>query len=184
MNETLSKPRESFSPYAPRIFTIKVKPDKVREVIGSGGKVIRSIIERTGVKIDIEDDGSINIASSDDASAQKAIEIINQIVEEPEVGRIYEGRVTRIAEFGAFIEIIPGTDGLCHISELALQRVRRVEDVLKEGDIVKVKCLDVDSQGKIRLSRKALLAKDGGGAEGGGGGGGILIGAARRGTCS
>ena len=161
MNETISQAKAEFSPYAPRIFTIKVKPEKVREVIGSGGKVIRSIIERTGVKIDIEDDGSINIASSDNEAAQRAIEIINQIVEEPEIGRVYEGRVSRIAEFGAFIEIIPGTDGLCHISELAHYRVRRVEDILKEGDVLRVKCLDVDSQGKIRLSRKALLNQDG-----------------------
>jgi len=161
MAKTISTHKAEFSPYAPRIFTIKVKPDKVREVIGSGGKVIRSIIERTGVKIDIEDDGSINIASSDNEAAQRAIEIINGIVEEPEIGRIYEGRVSRIAEFGAFIEIIPGTDGLCHISELAPYRVRRVEDILKEGDVLRVKCLDVDSQGKIRLSRKALLNADG-----------------------
>lgn len=160
MNATLSEPRAQFSPYAPRIFVIRVKPDKVREVIGSGGKVIRSIIERTGVKIDIEDDGQIHIASSDETSAQKAIEIINQIVEEPEPGKIYEGKVTRIADFGAFVEIIPGTDGLCHISELAHFRVRRVEDVVKEGEVIKVKCLEVDTQGKIRLSRRALLPKD------------------------
>ncbi|MBY0369995.1 polyribonucleotide nucleotidyltransferase, partial [bacterium] len=147
MAEAISEPKSSFSPYAPRIFTIKVRPEKVREVIGSGGKVIRSIIERTGVKIDIEDDGSINIASADDASAQKAIDIINQIVAEPEIGKIYEGKVTRIADFGAFVEILPGTDGLCHISELEHFRVRRVEDVVKEGEIIKVKCLDVDSQG-------------------------------------
>jgi len=160
MAETIQTHKEAFSPYAPRIFTIKVKPEKVREVIGSGGKVIRSIIERTGVKIDIEDDGSVNIASSDTVSAQKAIDIINQIVEEPEPGKIYEGRVSRIADFGAFVEIIPGTDGLCHISELDLKRVRRVEDVVREGEIIRVKCLEVDSQGKIRLSRKALLTPE------------------------
>ncbi|MBI4404294.1 MAG: polyribonucleotide nucleotidyltransferase [Deltaproteobacteria bacterium] len=159
MRKTLEAPRENFSPYAPRIQTIKVKPDKVREVIGSGGKVIRGIIEQTGVKIDIEDDGSVHIASADEASIKKAIDIINRIVEEPEVGRIYEGKVTRIAEFGAFVEIIPGTEGLCHISELEHYRVRRVEDVLKEGEMVKVKCLDVDPQGKIRLSRRVLLEK-------------------------
>ncbi len=164
MNEAISEPKKEFSPYAPRIFTIKVKPEKVREVIGSGGKVIRSIIERTGVKIDIEDDGTVNIASADNASAQKAIDIINQIIAEPEIGRVYEGKVTRIADFGAFVEILPGTDGLCHISELEHFRVRRVEDVVKEGDVIKVKCLDVDSQGKIRLSRKALLPKGGGDA--------------------
>ncbi len=157
MSKVIEKARESVSAYAPRIYTIKVKPDKVREVIGSGGKVIRGIIEQTGVKIDIEDDGSVHIASVDDASAQKAIEIIKRIVEEPEAGRIYEGKVTRIADFGAFIEIIPGTEGLCHISELDLQRVRRVEDVVQIGDTVRVKCLEVESSGKMRLSRKALL---------------------------
>jgi polyribonucleotide nucleotidyltransferase len=160
MNAVLSAPRADMSKYAPRIHVIKIRPEKVREVIGSGGKVIRGIIEQTGVKIDIEDDGSIHIASTDEESAKKAIGIIEGIVEEAEIGKIYEGRVTRIAEFGAFVEIIPGTDGLVHISELAHQRVRRVEDVLKEGDMVKVKCLDVDHQGKIRLSRKALLERD------------------------
>ncbi len=160
MNEILSAPRETVSRYAPRIFTLKVKPDKVREVIGSGGKVIRSIIERTGVKIDIEDDGKINIASTDQESAQKAIDIINSIVEEPEPGKTYEGKITRIADFGAFVEIIPGTEGLCHISELEHFRVRRVEDVVQLGDTIKVKCLEVDPMGKIRLSRKALLPRD------------------------
>ena len=168
MNEAISAPAAEFSKYAPRIFTMKVRTDKVREVIGSGGKVIRSIIERTGVKIDIEDDGTVHIASADEASAKKAMDIISSIVAEPEVGKIYEGKVTRIADFGAFVEIIPGTDGLCHISELEHFRVRRVEDVVKEGEVIKVKCLEVDSQGKIRLSRKALLPKDGGGGEGGG----------------
>jgi polyribonucleotide nucleotidyltransferase len=159
MNACISEPVKAVSRYAPRIFTLKVKPEKVREIIGSGGKVIRSIIERTGVKIDIEDDGSVNIASADETSAQKAIDIINQIIAEPEIGAIYEGKVTRIADFGAFVEIFPGTDGLCHISELEHTRVRRVEDVVSEGEIIKVKCLDVDAQGKIRLSRKALLPK-------------------------
>jgi polyribonucleotide nucleotidyltransferase len=159
MNAVLDKAKEEFSPYAPRIFTMRVKPDKVREVIGSGGKVIRSIIERTGVKIDIEDDGLIKIASADGESAQKAIDIINQIVEEPEPGKVYEGKVTKIADFGAFVEIIPGTEGLCHISELEHFRVRYVDDVVKAGDIIKVKCLEVEPSGKIRLSRKALIEK-------------------------
>jgi polyribonucleotide nucleotidyltransferase len=160
MAEALTEARPNFSKYAPRIFTLKVKQDKVREVIGSGGKVIRSIIERTGVKIDIEDDGTIHIASADEVSAQKAIDIINQIVEEPEAGKIYEGKITRIADFGAFVEIIPGTEGLCHISELEHFRVRHVEDVVKMGDVIQVKCLEVDPSGKIRLSRKALIAKE------------------------
>ncbi|MFM8314444.1 MAG: S1 RNA-binding domain-containing protein, partial [Deltaproteobacteria bacterium] len=160
MAEALSEARGNFSKYAPRIFTMKVKQDKVREVIGSGGKVIRGIIEKTGVKIDIEDDGTIHIASVDEGSAQKAIDIINQIVEEPEAGKIYEGKITRIADFGAFVEIIPGTEGLCHISELEHYRVRQVEDVVKLGDTIQVKCLEVDPSGKIRLSRKVLLSKD------------------------
>ena len=162
MNAVLQTARSEFSPYAPRIFTMRVKPDKVREVIGSGGKVIRSIIERTGVKIDIEDDGLIKIASADGESAQKAIDIINQIVEEPEPGKIYEGKVTKIADFGAFVEIIPGTEGLCHISELEHFRVRYVDDVVKAGDVIKVKCLEVEPSGKIRLSRKALIEKPAG----------------------
>ncbi len=160
MNEAITTNREQVSQYAPRTFTMKVRPEKVREVIGSGGKVIRSIIERTGVKIDIEDDGKINIASANGESAQKAIDIINQIVAEAEPGKIYEGKITRIADFGAFVEIIPGTEGLCHISELEHFRVRRVEDVVQMGDVIKVKCLEVDPSGKIRLSRKVLLPKE------------------------
>lgn len=160
MSEAINSPRTAVSKYAPRIFTMKVRPEKVREVIGSGGKVIRSIIERTGVKIDIEDDGKINIASANEEAAQKAIDIINQIVAEAEPGKIYEGKITRIADFGAFVEIIPGTEGLCHISELEHFRVRRVEDVVQMGDVIKVKCLEVDPSGKIRLSRKVLLPKE------------------------
>ncbi len=167
MNAAISEPKVEMSPYAPRLYVMKIKQDKIREVIGSGGKVIRSIVERTGVKIDIQDDGTINIASADAAAAQKAITIIEQIIEEPEPGRIYEGKITRIAEFGAFVEIIPGTEGLCHISELAHYRVRRVDDIVKEGEIIKVKCLEVDPSGKIRLSRKALLNKDGDPIDGG-----------------
>lgn len=161
MRSTIERPRDNISAYAPRIFTIKVKPEKVREVIGTGGKVVRGIIEQTGVKIDIEDDGTVNVASIDEASAKKAIEMINRIVEEAEPGKIYEGKVVRIADFGAFVEIIPGTDGLCHISELDHHRVRRVDDVVKEGDIIRVKCLEVDPSGKIRLSRKAAMAAEG-----------------------
>jgi polyribonucleotide nucleotidyltransferase len=160
MAEAITEPRREVSPYAPRIFTIKVRPEKVREVIGTGGKVVRGIIEKTGVKIDIEDDGTIHIASTDEKSAQAAIDLIQQIVQEAEVGKIYEGKVSRIADFGAFVEIFPGTDGLCHISELDLQRVRVVEDVVREGDIIRVKCLEVDASGKIRLSRKAVLAME------------------------
>ncbi|MBI5191616.1 MAG: polyribonucleotide nucleotidyltransferase [Nitrospirae bacterium] len=165
MAKALTAPRETLSPHAPRIFTIYIKPDKIREVIGSGGKVIRSIVEQTGCKIDIEDTGAINIASSDGIAAQKAIDIIQGIVSEPEVGRIYKGKVRKIMDFGAFVEITPGTDGLLHISQIAEHRVTAVTDELKEGDEVMVKVLEVDRQGKIRLSAKEaardLKAKEG-----------------------
>jgi len=154
MLKALPEPRTVLSPYAPRIFTIQIKPDKIREVIGSGGKVIRSIVEATGCKIDIEDSGLINIASSDGAAAQKAIDIIQGIVQEPEIGRVYKGKVRKIMDFGAFVEIQPGVDGLVHISQLAEHRVTNVSDVLKEGDEIMVKVLEIDRQGKIRLSAK------------------------------
>jgi polyribonucleotide nucleotidyltransferase len=154
MLKALPEARTTLSPYAPRIFTIYIKPDKIREVIGSGGKVIRGIVEETGCKIDIEDSGAINIASSDEAAAKKAIDIIQGIVQEPEVGKIYKGKVRKIMDFGAFCEILPGTDGLLHISQIAEHRVTNVSDELKEGDEVMVKVLEIDRQGKIRLSAK------------------------------
>jgi len=154
MLETLPTTRESLSPHAPRIFTMNINPDKIREVIGAGGKVIRGIVEETGCKIDIEDSGVIHIASSDGVAAQKAINIIESIVEEPEIGRIYTGKVRKIMDFGAFVEIMPGTDGLVHISQIAEERIQKVTDVLKEGDEVSVKVLEIDRQGKIRLSMK------------------------------
>jgi len=157
MCSALSSHRESLSTYAPRITVIKVKPDKVREVIGPGGKVIRGIIEETGVKINIDDLGVIHIASADKAASDKAVAMVNAIVEEVEVGRIYLGKVVRIMDFGAFVEIRRGTDGLVHISQLANHRVKDVRDEVKEGDEIQVKVLEVDRQGKIRLSRKALL---------------------------
>ncbi|MGH7931266.1 MAG: polyribonucleotide nucleotidyltransferase, partial [Candidatus Binatia bacterium] len=157
MNGTLATARTAVSGHAPRIITLKVKPDKIREIIGPGGKVIRGIIEATGVKIDVEDDGTVTIASSDEVAARKAIEMVQRIVAEAEVGKIYKGTVRKIVEFGAFVEILPGTDGLVHISQLAPERVRKVTDVLKEGDEVMVKVLDIDRQGKIRLSRKEAL---------------------------
>lgn len=157
MLEALAAPRPELSTYAPRIVTMKVKSDKVREVIGPGGKVIRGIIEQTGVKIDIEDDGTIHIASMDEEAAKKAIEMINMIVEEVEVGRVYVGKVTRIMDFGAIVELRRGVDGLVHISQLAHHRVKNVSDEVKEGDEVTVKVLEVDRQGKIRLSRKETL---------------------------
>ncbi len=159
MLDALPEPRANLSPHAPRIFTIQIKPDKIREVIGSGGKVIRGIVEETGCKIDIEDTGVINIASSDEAAAKKAIDIIQGIVMEPEIGKIYKGKVRKIMDFGAFVEITPGTDGLVHISQIAEHRVTNVADELKEGDEIMVKVLEVDRQGKIRLSAKEA-AKD------------------------
>jgi polyribonucleotide nucleotidyltransferase len=157
MNQTLSSARTSVSGHAPRIVTIHVRPEKIREIIGPGGKVIRGIIEATGVKMDVEDDGSVTIASSDEAAARKAIEMVQRIAAEAEIGKIYKGTVRKIVEFGAFVEILPGTDGLVHISQLAPERVRKVSDVLKEGDEVMVKVLEIDRQGKIRLSRKDAL---------------------------
>jgi len=130
-------------------------------VIGPGGKVIRSIIEETGCKIDIQDDGTVEIASMDEAAAEKAMAIINRIVEVPEVGKVYKGKVKRIVEFGAFVEILPGTDGLLHISQIAEHRIQRVQDVLSEGDEVTVKVIEIDPSGKIRLSRKEVLRAQG-----------------------
>lgn len=157
MEKVMKAPRGSISEFAPRIETIKIKPDKIREVIGAGGKVIRGITEATGVKIEIQDDGTINIASADPEATKKAIAMINDICAEAEVGKAYKGRVVKIAEFGAFVEILPNTQGLLHISEIANERIRSVTDVLKEGDVVDVKVLEVDRAGRIKLSRKALL---------------------------
>lgn len=157
MKETLSEPRKEISVYAPRITTMKVRPEKIRDVIGTGGKTIRQIISETGVSIDVEDDGTITIASNDVEAASKAIAMINWLTEEAEVGKIYLGTVKKVVDFGAFVEILPGTEGLVHISQLAKERVHRVTDILKEGDKVPVKVLDVDRNGKIKLSRKEAL---------------------------
>ncbi len=160
MEEAISQPRKDISDHAPRIIIIKVKPEKIREIIGPGGKVIRGIVEATGVKMDVEDDGTVTIASSNDAASQKAVKMIEGITAEAEVGKIYTGKVRKIMDFGAFVEILPGTDGLVHISQLAFERVRQVSDILKEGDEVLVKVLDVDPHTKkIRLSRKEALKK-------------------------
>ncbi|MHB1757805.1 MAG: polyribonucleotide nucleotidyltransferase [Leptospirillum sp.] len=171
MNETLSATRDVMSPFAPRILTLKIKQDKIREVIGPGGKVIRGITEKTGAKIEIDDSGLIQIASVDESAAQRAVEMINQIVEEVEVGRIYLGKVKTIADYGAFVELFPGTTGLCHISQLADHRVEKVLDVVSEGDMILVKALEVDRQGKIRLSRKEAVSEVGDGREVRSGGG-------------
>jgi polyribonucleotide nucleotidyltransferase len=157
MNEILSQHRADLSKWAPRITTIKVKPDHIRLIIGPGGKTIKGIIDQTGVAIDVEDDGTVNVASSDSDAVKKALDIIKGLTAEPEVGTTYKGSVQRITDFGAFIEILPGTDGLLHISEMAHTRVERVTDVMKEGDEVEVKVLSVDRDGKIRLSRRELL---------------------------
>jgi polyribonucleotide nucleotidyltransferase len=156
MEEALAAHREEISQFAPRIYQMKIPTDKIRDVIGPGGKMIRSIIEQTGVKIDVSDDGSVNIASSDGPSAKKAITIIQNLTATPEVGKTYLGKVVRIADFGAFVEIFPGTDGLLHISEIAEQRIRQVRDELNEGDQVMVKVVGIEGN-KIKLSRKAVL---------------------------
>ena len=154
MNATLDKARAELSPFAPRIYVMNVRTEKIREIIGPGGKVIRGIQEQTGVKIDIEDDGTVKIAAVDAASAKAAIAIIEGIVQEAQVGKVYEGRVRKIMDFGAFVEIFPGTDGLLHISQISRNRVRAVSDCFKEGDAVTVSVLEVDRDGKIRLSHK------------------------------
>jgi polyribonucleotide nucleotidyltransferase len=161
MDRAMAAPRAALSPYAPRILSFKIPVDKIREVIGPGGKIIRGIVEQTGAKIDIEDDGTVAIASVDEAAARKAMEIIGRIVEVPEVGKVYQGRVVKITDFGAFVEILPGTDGLLHISQIAAERIKRVEDVLTEGQEIQVKVIDVDKAGKIRLSRRELLREAG-----------------------
>jgi len=157
IKEVISSPREKLAPHAPKIYTMQIKQEKIRDVIGTGGKVIRGIIEQTGVKIDINDAGIINIASSDETSAQKAIEIINGIIAEAELGRIYLGKVKRIVDFGAFVEIIPGVEGLLHISQIADRRIAKVTDELREGDEVLVKVIEIDKMGRIRLSRKDAM---------------------------
>lgn len=157
MKEVLPAPRDNMSAHAPRIYTLKIKPDKIRDVIGAGGKVIRGIVEQTGVKIDIDDAGIVNIASADEASARKAIEIVEGIIAEPELNKVYDGKVKRIMDFGAFVEILPGTEGLLHISQIAEERIAKVTDVLNEGDELAVKVIEIDKTGRIRLSRKEVL---------------------------
>jgi len=156
MAKALAAPRPEVAEYAPRILMLKVKPEKIREIIGPGGKMIRSIIEETGVKIDVEDDGTVYVSSVDGDSMNKAVALINRVTAEAEIGKIYKGTVRKIVDFGAFVEILPGTDGLVHISQLGPGRVRRVSDVLREGDEIMVKVLDIDRQGKIRLSQREV----------------------------
>jgi polyribonucleotide nucleotidyltransferase len=157
MREAIEKPRPELSPYAPRFVTIKIRTEKIREIIGPGGKVIRGIQEQTGTKIDVEDDGRVTIFSPDNESVQKALGIIQDICREVELDRIYLGKVKKIVEFGAFVEVIPNTEGLLHISQIAESRIRSVQDVLTEGDEVLVKVIEIDGNGKMRLSRKMAL---------------------------
>ncbi len=159
MAEAISDPRPEISVYAPRILTITVPVDKIRDIIGPGGKMIRSIVERTGCKIDVEDDGRVAIASVDESAARKAIAIIEELTATAELNKTYLGKVVRVVEFGAFVEILPGTDGLLHVSEMALHRVNDVRSEVKEGDQILVKVISIDPSGKIRLSRKALLTE-------------------------
>ncbi len=159
MEATIPEPREKLSDYAPRIFTIKIHPDKVREVIGPGGKVINGIIAVTGVKIDTEDDGTITVTGQDGPSGEQAIAMIEDIVREVEVGEVYTGKVTRIMNFGAFMEVLPGKEGLLHISKISHDRIEKVEDVLQVGDEMVVKVEEIDKQGRINLTRKALLPR-------------------------
>ncbi|MBF8278571.1 MAG: pnp [candidate division NC10 bacterium] len=161
MDRAISEPRPSISVYAPRILTIMIPVDKIRDVIGPGGKVIRGIVAESGAKIDVSDDGRVEIASVDEAAAQKALSIISRIVEVPEVGKVYLGKVVKIMDFGAFVQILPGTDGLLHISQIAEHRVKKVEEVLSEGEEIMVKVIDIDKSGKIRLSRKEVLEPEG-----------------------
>jgi polyribonucleotide nucleotidyltransferase len=157
---TLAESRPDISLYAPRITTVKVRPEKVRDVIGSGGKNIRQIVSETGVTIDVEDDGTVTIASSDAEAAARAVAMVKWLTEEAEIGKIYSGTVKKVVDFGAFVEIIPGTEGLVHISQLAKDRVNKVTDVVNEGDVIMVKVIEIDKQGKIRLSRKDALGAD------------------------
>jgi polyribonucleotide nucleotidyltransferase len=158
MNKVIDTPREKMSDWAPTIMTFKIDPEKIRDVIGKGGAVIRSITEETGATIDIENDGTVKIASVDGESGREAYRRIELITADVEVGRIYEGTVARLMDFGAFVTILPGKDGLVHISQISEERVERVSDKLKEGDQIRVKVLEVDRQGRIRLSMRGLDA--------------------------
>ncbi len=157
MERAIAAPRDEMSPYAPRLHTILISKDKIRDVIGPGGKTIRSIIDETGCEVDIDNDGKVTIASPDEVAAKRAREIIERLTEVPEIGKIYEGIVRRVEPYGCFVEILPGSDGLVHISELAPYRVREVTDIVQEGDSLKVKVINIDEQNKVRLSRKAVI---------------------------
>jgi len=159
MDKVISAPRPELSEYAPRIVSFNINPDKIREVIGPGGKIINEIIDKTGVQIDIEPDGLVMVTATEGDGAQEAVDWIKNIVREVEVNEVFEGTVTRALDFGAFVEILPGQEGMVHISELAHHHVNQVEDVVKTGDTVKVKVIKIDEKGRINLSMKALLPK-------------------------
>ncbi|HEY4222135.1 MAG TPA: S1 RNA-binding domain-containing protein, partial [Myxococcota bacterium] len=159
MHDAIAAPRSELSPHAPRITTMRINPDKIRDVIGPGGKVNRDIVAKTGAKIDITDDGTVRIAAVGGEAGARAMQIIEDLTREAEVNRIYKGLVRKVVEFGAFVELFPGTDGLIHISELSDKRVAKVNDVVQEGDEVVVKVLSIDRDGKIRLSRRAAVGK-------------------------
>jgi polyribonucleotide nucleotidyltransferase len=158
MEKTIQESKKDVSEFAPRFTTLKISTERIKDLIGPSGKNIKAIVAQTGVKIDIEDDGTVNVASSDPAAVKKALELIAELTAEPEVGKVYMGTVVKIVEFGAFVNIMPGCDGLLHISEIDNKRIQRVTDVLQEGDQVPVKVLEIDRSGKIRLSRKAAMA--------------------------
>jgi len=160
MLEVIPEPRPELPSHAPRITVLKIDPEKIGAVIGPGGKTIRSIIEETGVEIDVEEDGTVYIGSTDADGARRAKEMIEALVEEPQIGKIYTGKVVRITDYGAFVEFLPGHDGMVHISQLAEGRVRQVTDVVKVGDQVKVKVIEIDEYGRVRLSRKAVLQEE------------------------
>jgi polyribonucleotide nucleotidyltransferase len=168
MLEVLPEPRKELNPFAPRIEMITISPDKIRDVIGSGGKVIKEIVATTGCKIDINDNGQVFIASADGAAMERAIKWIRELTAEAELGQVYTGKVTRVEEYGAFVEILPGKDGLVHVSELEPRRVERVTDVCNVGDELVVKVIGIDEKGKVRLSRKQALYPDAGPTAGGG----------------
>jgi polyribonucleotide nucleotidyltransferase len=160
MAETIAEPRKDISPYAPKVTTIMINPDKIRDIIGPGGKVIRAIQNETNTRLEVDDSGAVKIAAATQEECDAAIRQVQELTAEPEVGEIYEGKVVKTTDFGAFVQILPGTDGLVHISQLDTQRVGKVTDVVKEGDDLRVKVLEISRDGKIRLSRKAVLEEE------------------------
>jgi len=160
MDTTIAKSNESLSQYAPRIETLKISTDKIKDVIGPGGKIIKKIIADTGASINVDDDGTINVASNDGEALEKALDMIKKIVEDPEIGRIYKGKVTKVMNFGAFCEILPGKEGLVHVSELSNEYVKNAEDVVKIGDELDVKLFEIDDRGRLNLSHKKAISKD------------------------